>query len=100
MSLAVVCCVPGGLAAVIYTDAAQTAIMLAGSLTLMGFSKSKLTARDTHPSPALYAPVYLILLSPLLRLRGGRRLECSDGGVRKRHPFDPSAKLNLWHPSR
>uniref|UniRef100_A0A8C6P7U9 Sodium/myo-inositol cotransporter 2 n=1 Tax=Nothobranchius furzeri TaxID=105023 RepID=A0A8C6P7U9_NOTFU len=31
-------CVPGGLAAVIYTDAAQTAIMLAGALTLMGFS--------------------------------------------------------------
>ncbi|KAM9345623.1 sodium/myo-inositol cotransporter 2 [Symphorus nematophorus] len=30
--------VAGGLAAVIYTDAAQTAIMLAGSLTLMGFS--------------------------------------------------------------
>lgn len=35
------CCllVIGGLAAVIYTDAAQTAIMLAGALTLMGFSK-------------------------------------------------------------
>ncbi|XP_060946649.1 sodium/myo-inositol cotransporter 2 [Limanda limanda] len=30
--------VAGGLAAVIYTDAAQTAIMLAGALTLMGFS--------------------------------------------------------------
>ncbi|XP_076608567.1 sodium/myo-inositol cotransporter 2 isoform X2 [Chaetodon auriga] len=30
--------IAGGLAAVIYTDAAQTAIMLAGSLTLMGFS--------------------------------------------------------------
>uniref|UniRef100_A0AAX7V7C2 Sodium/myo-inositol cotransporter 2 n=1 Tax=Astatotilapia calliptera TaxID=8154 RepID=A0AAX7V7C2_ASTCA len=29
--------VAGGLAAVIYTDAAQTAIMLAGALTLMGF---------------------------------------------------------------
>ncbi|XP_061701068.1 sodium/myo-inositol cotransporter 2 isoform X2 [Syngnathoides biaculeatus] len=30
--------VAGGLAAVIYTDAAQTAIMLAGTLVLMGFS--------------------------------------------------------------
>uniref|UniRef100_UPI003AACF605 sodium/myo-inositol cotransporter 2 isoform X1 n=1 Tax=Centroberyx gerrardi TaxID=166262 RepID=UPI003AACF605 len=30
--------VAGGLAAVIYTDAAQTGIMLAGALTLMGFS--------------------------------------------------------------
>ncbi|KAM4598288.1 sodium/myo-inositol cotransporter 2 [Polymixia lowei] len=30
--------VAGGLAAVIYTDAVQTAIMLAGALTLMGFS--------------------------------------------------------------
>ncbi|KAM8825207.1 sodium/myo-inositol cotransporter 2 [Synchiropus picturatus] len=30
--------VAGGLAAVIYTDAAQTAIMLVGALTLMGFS--------------------------------------------------------------
>ncbi|KAI4896796.1 hypothetical protein NFI96_026705, partial [Prochilodus magdalenae] len=30
--------VAGGLAAVIYTDAAQTVIMLAGALTLMGFS--------------------------------------------------------------
>lgn len=28
----------GGLAAVIYTDAAQTVVMLAGALTLMGFS--------------------------------------------------------------
>lgn len=37
------CCVPGGLAAVIYTDAAQTAIMLVGSLILMGFSKSDVT---------------------------------------------------------
>lgn len=37
------CCVPGGLAAVIYTDAAQTAIMLVGSLILMGFSESHMT---------------------------------------------------------
>lgn len=36
-------CVPGGLAAVIYTDAAQTVIMLAGSLILMGFSESNAT---------------------------------------------------------
>lgn len=33
----------GGLAAVIYTDAAQTAIMLVGSLILMAFSKSDVT---------------------------------------------------------
>uniref|UniRef100_A0A670KHZ4 Sodium/myo-inositol cotransporter 2 n=1 Tax=Podarcis muralis TaxID=64176 RepID=A0A670KHZ4_PODMU len=32
---------PSGLAAVIYTDALQTVIMLAGALTLMGFSFSK-----------------------------------------------------------
>lgn len=36
-------CFPGGLAAVIYTDAVQTAIMLAGALTLMGFSESVCT---------------------------------------------------------
>ena len=30
---------PGGLAAVIYTDALQTVIMLIGALTLMGYSK-------------------------------------------------------------
>lgn len=30
---------PGGLAAVIYTDALQTVIMLVGALTLMGYSK-------------------------------------------------------------
>uniref|UniRef100_A0A8C4GQL9 Sodium/myo-inositol cotransporter 2 n=1 Tax=Dicentrarchus labrax TaxID=13489 RepID=A0A8C4GQL9_DICLA len=38
LSVTAVYTVAGGLAAVIYTDAAQTAIMLAGSLTLMGFS--------------------------------------------------------------
>lgn len=32
-------CDAGGLAAVIYTDAAQTVIMLAGSLVLMAFSE-------------------------------------------------------------
>lgn len=30
---------PGGLAAVIYTDALQTVIMLLGAFTLMGYSK-------------------------------------------------------------
>lgn len=44
-------CVPGGLAAVIYTDAAQTAIMLVGSLILMGFSESAATL----PCPRLAA---------------------------------------------
>ncbi|XP_070780069.1 sodium/myo-inositol cotransporter 2 [Enoplosus armatus] len=38
--------VAGGLAAVIYTDAAQTAIMLAGSLTLMGFSFAEVGGWD------------------------------------------------------
>ncbi|XP_035036664.2 sodium/myo-inositol cotransporter 2 [Hippoglossus stenolepis] len=38
LSITAVYTVAGGLAAVIYTDAAQTAIMLAGALTLMGFS--------------------------------------------------------------
>lgn len=64
MSLAVVCCAPGGLAAVIYTDAAQTAIMLAGSLVLMAFSKSNVTAHDAIRSPALDIPLCLTLLSP------------------------------------
>ncbi|KAM8843910.1 sodium/myo-inositol cotransporter 2 isoform 3-T3 [Spinachia spinachia] len=39
-------CSPGGLAAVIYTDAVQTAIMLAGSLTLMGFSFAEVGGWD------------------------------------------------------
>uniref|UniRef100_A0A671YEC7 Sodium/myo-inositol cotransporter 2 n=1 Tax=Sparus aurata TaxID=8175 RepID=A0A671YEC7_SPAAU len=38
LSITALYTVTGGLAAVIYTDAAQTAIMLAGSLILMGFS--------------------------------------------------------------
>ncbi|XP_060921400.1 sodium/myo-inositol cotransporter 2 [Labrus mixtus] len=38
--------VAGGLAAVIYTDAAQTVIMLAGSLALMGFSFAKVGGWD------------------------------------------------------
>ncbi|XP_047212717.1 sodium/myo-inositol cotransporter 2-like [Girardinichthys multiradiatus] len=38
--------VAGGLAAVIYTDAAQTAIMLAGALTLMGFSFAEVGGWD------------------------------------------------------
>uniref|UniRef100_A0A7N8WVC1 Sodium/myo-inositol cotransporter 2 n=1 Tax=Mastacembelus armatus TaxID=205130 RepID=A0A7N8WVC1_9TELE len=39
LSITALYTVAGGLAAVIYTDAAQTAIMLAGILILMGFSK-------------------------------------------------------------
>ncbi|KAJ0001424.1 hypothetical protein NQD34_006444, partial [Periophthalmus magnuspinnatus] len=38
LSITAVYTVAGGLAAVIYTDAAQTMIMLAGALTLMGYS--------------------------------------------------------------
>ncbi|XP_072299499.1 sodium/myo-inositol cotransporter 2 [Eucyclogobius newberryi] len=38
LSITSIYTVAGGLAAVIYTDAAQTVIMLAGALTLMGFS--------------------------------------------------------------
>ncbi|XP_044036897.1 sodium/myo-inositol cotransporter 2 [Siniperca chuatsi] len=38
--------VAGGLAAVIYTDAAQTVIMLVGSLTLMGFSFAEVGGWD------------------------------------------------------
>ncbi|XP_068606058.1 sodium/myo-inositol cotransporter 2 [Brachionichthys hirsutus] len=38
LSITAIFTVAGGLAAVIYTDAAQTAIMLVGSLVLMGFS--------------------------------------------------------------
>lgn len=45
--------VPGGLAAVIYTDAAQTAIMLVGSLILMGFSKSAATLACPRVTAAL-----------------------------------------------
>lgn len=36
----VLCCAAGGLAAVIYTDTLQTAIMLVGSFILMGFGKA------------------------------------------------------------
>lgn len=36
----VLCCAAGGLAAVIYTDTLQTAIMLVGSFVLMGFGKA------------------------------------------------------------
>uniref|UniRef100_A0A3Q2FEM6 Sodium/myo-inositol cotransporter 2 n=1 Tax=Cyprinodon variegatus TaxID=28743 RepID=A0A3Q2FEM6_CYPVA len=38
--------IAGGLAAVIYTDAAQTAIMLGGALTLMGFSFAEVGGWD------------------------------------------------------
>lgn len=41
LSITAIYTVAGGLAAVIYTDAAQTMIMLAGALTLMGFSFAK-----------------------------------------------------------
>ncbi|XP_068191980.1 sodium/myo-inositol cotransporter 2 isoform X2 [Antennarius striatus] len=41
LSITAIYTVAGGLAAVIYTDAAQTTIMLAGSLVLMGFSFAK-----------------------------------------------------------
>uniref|UniRef100_A0AAR2M0C1 Sodium/myo-inositol cotransporter 2 n=1 Tax=Pygocentrus nattereri TaxID=42514 RepID=A0AAR2M0C1_PYGNA len=40
--------VAGGLAAVIYTDAAQTVIMLVGALTLMGFSMYHLAVFDGY----------------------------------------------------
>lgn len=50
---ALVLSVLGGLAAVIYTDAAQTVIMLVGSLILMGFSESD----ATHPPPS--PPLFL-----------------------------------------
>lgn len=41
-------CVAGGLAAVIYTDTLQTAIMLVGSFILMGFGKVQSTASVVH----------------------------------------------------
>ncbi|KAM3598036.1 uncharacterized protein V6R79_012603 [Siganus canaliculatus] len=41
LAITAVYTVAGGLAAVIYTDAAQTAIMMVGSLVLMGFSFAK-----------------------------------------------------------
>ncbi|XP_070704588.1 sodium/myo-inositol cotransporter 2 [Pempheris klunzingeri] len=46
LSITALYTVAGGLAAVIYTDAAQTAIMLAGSLTLMGFSFAEVGGWD------------------------------------------------------
>lgn len=39
----VMCCVSGGLAAVIYTDTLQTIIMLVGSFILMGFGNVPLS---------------------------------------------------------
>lgn len=53
----------GGLAAVIYTDAAQTAIMLAGALTLMGFSKLDMSENHSLQFPTLYDPADLTILS-------------------------------------
>uniref|UniRef100_A0A1A8LVA5 Sodium/myo-inositol cotransporter 2 n=4 Tax=Nothobranchius TaxID=28779 RepID=A0A1A8LVA5_9TELE len=46
--------VAGGLAAVIYTDAAQTAIMLAGALTLMGFSFAEVGAIIGMSIPSMW----------------------------------------------
>ncbi|XP_059204012.1 sodium/myo-inositol cotransporter 2 [Centropristis striata] len=46
LSITAIYTVAGGLAAVIYTDAAQTAIMLAGALTLMGFSFAEVGGWD------------------------------------------------------
>lgn len=46
LSITALYTVAGGLAAVIYTDAAQTAIMLAGALTLMGFSFAEVGGWD------------------------------------------------------
>ncbi|XP_063759477.1 sodium/myo-inositol cotransporter 2 isoform X3 [Eleginops maclovinus] len=46
LSITALYTVTGGLAAVIYTDAAQTAIMLAGGLTLMGFSFAEVGGWD------------------------------------------------------
>ncbi|XP_047427833.1 sodium/myo-inositol cotransporter 2 [Mugil cephalus] len=54
--------VAGGLAAVIYTDAAQTAIMLAGALTLMGFSFAEIGGWNAlmegyaHAIPSIRVP--------------------------------------------
>ncbi|XP_042360808.1 sodium/myo-inositol cotransporter 2 [Plectropomus leopardus] len=46
LSITAIYTVAGGLAAVIYTDAAQTAIMLAGAVTLMGFSFAEVGGWD------------------------------------------------------
>ncbi|XP_029293907.1 sodium/myo-inositol cotransporter 2 isoform X1 [Cottoperca gobio] len=46
LSITALYTVAGGLAAVIYTDAAQTVIMLAGALTLMGFSFAEVGGWD------------------------------------------------------
>ncbi|XP_033999104.1 sodium/myo-inositol cotransporter 2 [Trematomus bernacchii] len=46
LSITALYTVAGGLAAVIYTDAAQTVIMLAGGLTLMGFSFAEVGGWD------------------------------------------------------
>lgn len=92
-----VCCDSGGLAAVIYTDAAQTVIMLAGSLILMGFSKWEHDKRHTLGSAELPG---LILGVFLTRLCAGRRLERSAGRLRQRHTVRHRAKLHLRHPPR
>ncbi|XP_075900919.1 sodium/glucose cotransporter 1-like [Nelusetta ayraudi] len=46
----VLCCAAGGLAAVIYTDTLQTAIMLVGSFILMGFAFHKVGGYENFHS--------------------------------------------------
>lgn len=86
-------CVPGGLAAVIYTDAAQTAIMLLGSLILMGFSESA-----TLTCPRITAT--LSNHDVHLRLCRSRGLGGFDGGIQQRDTIDPRAELHLRNPPR
>lgn len=55
------CTVTGGLAAVIYTDTLQTAIMLIGGLTLMGISFSKVgTYEDLYIKYKTAIPEYTL----------------------------------------
>lgn len=96
------CCLlfTGGLAAVIYTDAAQTAIMLAGALTLMGFSKWGYEWKSQLPvSNPLWSSWSDYFVS-MCRFCGGWRLECFHGGLRQSHPINSCTQLDLWHPPR
>ncbi|KAM9391608.1 LOW QUALITY PROTEIN: sodium/myo-inositol cotransporter 2 [Pholidichthys leucotaenia] len=56
LSITALYTVAGGLAAVIYTDAAQTAIMLAGALTLMSFSFVEVGGWNAHDGYAHAIP--------------------------------------------
>lgn len=58
-------CDPGGLAAVIYTDAAQTIIMLAGSLVLMVFSEWELRRHHALSGVRSTLPHSAFILSSL-----------------------------------